>query len=52
MYSESEKWERERAMVAARQAKAERKAQRKADIEKLPRLSQRIVGRFMELFNG
>lgn len=52
MHSEKEKWDRERFVVALRQAKAERKAQRKAAIEKLPRLSQRVIGRFMEMFNG
>lgn len=52
MYSEKETWDRERFQVARMKLKAERKAERKAAIEKLPRLSQRVIGRFMEMFNG
>jgi hypothetical protein len=51
MYSEKEKWDREREAVLLKIQRMTRKAERKAAIERLPRLSQRIVGRFMEFFN-
>ena len=50
MYSENEVWVRERERVAARQARLDRKKERLAQIEDLPRFSQRIVGRFLEWF--
>ena len=45
--STQEQWLKERAEVAARYEALKRKKERRAEVEKLPTLSQRVIGRFL-----
>lgn len=48
--SEHSSWDIERQRVAERKAKAARRAERRAEIDDLPTLSQRLIGRFLFRF--
>ena len=48
--SEKSSWDEERIRIAERKEKAERRKEARAQIEKLPTLTQRILGRIAFAF--
>lgn len=48
--SEKSSWDEERIRIAERKEKAARRAEARAAIDKLPTLSQRLIGRLTFIF--